>query len=400
MPCLAPTAAHTTTRSPWVAAALITVLSLGGCAIAPPPRTRPAPIESAPIATAPTAHAKARWIAADWSELPGWDLDTLAHAWPALLRSCTRASPEWARACTAAAALRADDPAFETQARHWARHWLQPYRIEALDGQPNGLLTGYFEPLLDARRQPDATYRVPLYAPPADLAARQPYWSRAALATEPAARAALHGLELAYVADPLDALSLQIQGSGRVRLLDSPGPDGQPRVVRLAFAGHNGQPYQSIGRWLIDQGQLGPDAASWPAIRAWARLHPERLDEMLHANPRVVFFKEEPLQAPDIGPLGAQGVPLTPGRSIAVDKDAIPYGAPVWLVSTEPQPWAPPEQAPLPRALQRLVLAQDTGGAITGAVRADYFWGWGLHAETQAGRTRQPLRLWVLWPKG
>ena len=377
-------------------ALLASALVLAGCATGPMRPPLPAP---RPVVTDTTGHAKARWVRADWAELPGWGQDRLLQAWPALLRSCARASPEWTRACSSAYLLRTDDPQFEAAAREWAQAMLQPYRIESLDGQTNGLLTGYFEPLLDARKQPDAVYNVPLYAPPADLATRKPYWTRAELDADPAARAALQGRELAFVADPLDALSLQIQGSGRLRLLDSPGPDGAPRVVRLAFAGHNSQPYQSIGRWLIDQGQLGPDQASWPAIRAWAKLHPERVAEMLRANPRMVFFREDPLPSPDVGPLGAQGVPLTPGRSIAVDKESIPYGAPVWLVSTEPQPWAPAEQAPLPRALQRLVLAQDTGGAITGAVRADYFWGWGADAEAQAGRTRQPLRLWVLWPK-
>jgi membrane-bound lytic murein transglycosylase A len=118
---------------------------------------------------------------------------------------------------------------------------------------------------------------------------------------------------------------------------------------------------------------------------------------MLQANPRYVFFREEPLADPTLGPLGAQGVPLTPGRSIAVDRDAVPYGVPVWLDTTEPQPWSP--TPPPPRPLQRLVVAQDTGGAITGAVRADYFWGWGEGAEERAGRMKQPLRMWVLVPR-
>ena len=118
---------------------------------------------------------------------------------------------------------------------------------------------------------------------------------------------------------------------------------------------------------------------------------------MLRVNPRYIFFREEALPDPSIGPLGAQGVPLSPGRSVAVDKDSIPYGTPLWMASTEPQPWAP--NMPPARPLQRLVLAQDTGSAITGAVRADYFWGWGEGAEDRAGRTKQPLRLWALWPR-
>jgi membrane-bound lytic murein transglycosylase A len=161
--------------------------------------------------------------------------------------------------------------------------------------------------------------------------------------------------------------------------------------VRLAYAGHNGHPYRSVGRWLIDQGEMSLESASWPAIKAWARANPRRQDEMLWANPRVVFFKEEPLPDPAIGPRGAMGVPLTPGRSIAVDPQSIPYGAWVWLDTTEPLSSTP---------LQRLVTAQDTGSAIVGAVRADYFWGWAEGAEAAAGRMKQPLRMWVLWPVG
>jgi membrane-bound lytic murein transglycosylase A len=160
--------------------------------------------------------------------------------------------------------------------------------------------------------------------------------------------------------------------------------------VRIAFAGHNGQPYASVGRWLVDRGELMPGQASWPAIRDWARRNPSRAHELLWANPRVVFFREEPLPDPAVGPRGAQGVPLTPGRSIAVDPRSVPYGTPVWIDTTEPVSSRP---------LRRLVLAQDTGSAITGAVRADYFFGWDAEAAEQAGRMRQPLRMWVLWPR-
>ena len=260
--------------------------------------------------------------------------------------------------------------------------------MEAADGNAQGLLTGYFEPLVEASRTRRGAFQVALYAPPADLATRRPYWTRQQLDTLPAAQAALRGREIAYVADPLDALVLQIQGSGRLRLK---GGDGRVQTVRLAYAGHNDQPYASVGRWLINQGELKADGANWPAIKDWARRNPQRVQEMLWANPRFVFFREEPLPDPTLGPRGAQGVPLTPGRSIAVDPKSVPYGTPVWLDSTEPLSSTP---------LQRLVMAQDTGSAIIGAVRADYFWGWAEGAEAQAGRMKQPLRLWVLWPKG
>jgi len=326
-----------------------------------------------------------RWVAVGFEQLPGWQADRVADAWPALLKGCERPAPAWAGLCAEA---RRAAPADDAATRQWLTQRLQPYRVEAVGGSVEGLLTGYFEPLIDASRTRRGAFQVALYAPPADLATRRPYWTRQQMDTLPAAQAALRGREIAYVADPLDALLLQIQGSGRLRLV---GSDGRAQTVRLAYAGHNDQPYASVGRWLINQGELKADGANWPAIKDWARRNPSRVQEMLWSNPRVVFFREEPLPDPNIGPRGAQGVPLTPGRSIAVDPKSVPYGTPVWLDSTEPLSKT---------ALQRLVLAQDTGSAITGAVRADYFWGWADGAEAQAGRMKQPLRMWVLWPKG
>ncbi|MFL6662709.1 MAG: MltA domain-containing protein, partial [Rhizobacter sp.] len=195
------------------------------------------------------------------------------------------------------------------------------------------------------------------------------------------------GRELAWVADPMDALILQIQGSGRLQLAEA---DGSRKLVRMAFAGHNEQPYKSVGKWLIEQGELKTDQVSWPAIKTWAQRNPKRVNELLWSNPRVVFFREEPLVDPNVGPRGAQGVPLTPGRSIAVDPQSIPYGTPVWLDTTEPLSDTP---------LQRLTLAQDTGGAIRGIAGADFFWGRGEQAEQQAGKMKQPVRMWALWPR-
>ena len=183
----------------------------------------------------------------------------------------------------------------------------------------------------------------------------------------------------------MDALLLQIQGSGRIRLR---GVDGNAQgVIRLAYSGTNDQPYKSVGRWLLDQGALRD--ASWPAIKAWTLANPAKVQAMLWSNPRVVFFREEAADGdPGAGPRGAQGVPLTPGRSIAVDPGSIPYGTPVWLSSSGPLV-----------NLNRLVLAQDTGSAIVGAVRADYFAGPGDEAGELAGRLKQLLQLWVLWPR-
>lgn len=330
--------------------------------------------------------ARARWLPARWADLPGWEADRATEFWSTFLRSCDRPAPGWGSVCTQARA--AITPAFSDEAaRAWLEQRLQPYRVEAPDGQVDGLMTGYFEPLVEASRTPRGPYRTPLYGPPADLASRKPYWTRQQVDTFAAGQAHLRAAVLAYVADPLDALILQIQGSGRLLLTE---PDGTRRLVRVAFAGHNDQAYKSVGRWLIDQGELQPAQASWPTIKNWARQNPRRVNEMLWSNPRVVFFREEPLPDAQVGPKGAQGVPLTPGRSIAVDPQSIPYGTLVWLDSTEPLSNTP---------LRRLVVAQDTGSAIVGAVRADYFWGWGTEAEAQAGRTKQPLHLWVLWPR-
>ena len=376
------------------------VLLLCGCSAVP--LSTPAPTPGPPPAREATSpsfgpaaalHPASRWVAVAWADLPGWNGDRVSEAWKALQRSCERVvtevqreAPAWNQVCPEALRIQ---PGSDDAVRAWLMQRFAPYRVLPLDAAASGegLATGYFEPLIDASRTPRGALRVPLHAPPADLATRKPWFTRAQIESLPAAQLALRGREIAYVADPLDALLLQIQGSGRVRLIAA---DGSTQIVRLAFAGHNDQPYQSIGRWLIDQGELRPGEASWPAIRDWARRFPKRVPEMLAANPRVVFFREEPLPDPNLGPRGAEGVALSPERSIAVDPRSLPYGTPVWLETTEPLSATP---------LRRLVLAQDTGSAIVGAVRADYFWGWGDRAEQQAGRMKQPLKMWVLWPK-
>ncbi|MDE2397397.1 MAG: MltA domain-containing protein [Burkholderiales bacterium] len=360
--------------------------TLAGCStLAPEPEAPPpAPEAAAPVrVTGAVQRPRALWVAASWSELPGWDDDRVAQVWPALRAGCARPAPGWAATCARALAA---TPADDGEARSWLRQWLQPWRIESLDGVRDGLATGYFEPLVEASRRRVGRFKVPLYGWPAGTPL--PTWTRAQSETLPAAQAALRGHEIAWVADPLDALLLQIQGSGRLLVNE---PDGSRHLVRLAFAGHNDQPYRSVGAWLIQQGEIAPGAASWPAIRAWARLNPQRVQQLLWANPRLVFFREEPLADPKLGPRGGQGVALVPGRSIAVDPASIPYGTAVWIETTEPLSSTP---------LRRIVMAQDTGGAIVGAVRADLFWGWGAEAEAQAGRMKQPLRVWALWPRG
>ena len=325
---------------------------------------------------------KSRWTAVRWAELPGFEEDALFEAWNAWLKSCERPGPTFAPLCAEVRRLSISAP---DEQRAWMMSRLQPYRVDALQGSSDGLLTAYFEPVLNGSRTPTADYSVPLYQPPVGLTARKPWFTRQEIDTSPAVKAALKGREIAYLADPIDALVLQIQGSGRLQFTAA---DGTQTTVRLAFAGSNEQPYKSVGKWLLDQGAVRD--ASWPAIKAWVARNPSRVNELLWSNPRTVFFKEERLSGLEasFGPRGAQGVPLTPGRSIAVDPGSIPYGTPVWLASGGPGV-----------KLQKLVMAQDTGSAIVGAVRADYFVGWGAEAGELAGRLKQPLRLWVLWPK-
>ncbi len=326
-----------------------------------------------------------RWVRADYADLPGWSQDRQAELWPALVRGCQRPPPAWRAWCARATALR---PADDAQARAMLQASLQPWQLQSGDGRDEGLATGYFDPELEASRERRDGFTVPLHAPPADLQSRRPHFSRQELDTMPVAQAALAGREIAWIGDPVDLLLVQIQGSGRLRIQEA---DGRTSTTRLAFAGHNAHGYRSPGRWLLEQGELRGDTVSWGAIRAWAVKNPQRVRELLWSNPRVVYFRLEPLPDPSVGPRGAQGVPLTPLRSVAVDPRAVPYGSPMWIATQDPVRAAP---------LQRAVMAQDTGTAIVGAVRIDLFTGWGDEALVLASRMRQPLRAWVLWPRG
>ena len=325
----------------------------------------------------------AQWLPVHWADVPSVDQDTVEALLPAWLRSCVRPLQALVPWCARVRTLSLEGP--EASLRWLVGEW-QPYQVRSLGGADEGLLTGYFEPLLHATRQRDASHTVALYATPQGWVRGQSWYTRQELDQNPAALAALNGRELVWVSDPIDALIAQIQGSARVLVRE---PDGQERTVRLAFAGHNGQEYQSVARWLMRQGEIR--SATWPVIKAWAAQNPSRVQAMLWSNPRMVFFREEALNGLDAqgGPRGAQGVPLTPQRSIAVDKRSIPYGTPVWLSTQGPT-----------LTTQRWVMAQDTGGAIQGAVRADYFTGWGDEARNMASTLKQSLHLWVLWPRG
>ena len=358
--------------------------------ISPPAAKASGLLAGMPGTPSPQAFYRSRWVAASWDALPGWQNDSLQDAWNAWLQNCDRPGPLFAPLCRDVRQLLL---ASDDERRIWMMAHLQPYRLEALDGTSDGLLTSYYEPLFEASAQRRPGFEVPLYAPPDNLAqikrSGRAWFSRQEIDSVAQAQEALRGHEVAWLSDPLDALILHIQGSGRLRMTQ---PDGSSRVIRMAFAGSNEQPYQSVGRWLLDRGYIKD--ASWTGIKAWIAAtqasNPGLVQDMFWSNPRYVFFREE-IRSPqdnDAGPRGAQGVPLTPGRSVAVDKDSVPYATPLWLVSSGPN-----------ANLQRLVFAQDTGSAIVGAVRADYFAGTGNEAGEFASRMKQNLRLWALWPK-
>ena len=353
--------------------------------VTPPkaPATEAAPVpENLP---AVFMRPKSRWLLASWSDLPGFDADNFNEAWVAWRQNCARNLPTTQGLC--ADVKRLDGQSSELQ-KKWVMQNFQPYRVEHLNAPTapaNGLLTAYYEPVFEASRNARPGFDVPLYGLPANLKSRAPWYSREEISKLPAAQAALKGKEIAFIASPVDAMVLHIQGSGRLWLTQS---DGSRIQIRLAYAGTNDHPYQSIGRWLLDQ-NLTKDA-TWPGIKAWLAQNPRRTNELMWRNPRFIFFKEEALNGAEalLGPKGAMGVPLTPGRSIAVDPGSIPYGSAVWLSSGGPQ-----------TPLNRLVFAQDTGSAIQGAVRADYFAGSGDAAGELAGRLKQDMRAWVLLPR-
>ncbi len=364
----------------------------------------PAPVCAAACGTGSVCVAETKPAApplkpAQWSDLPGWREDDAALALTVFKSDCNAIShqPRWRASCAAARALAAPTNA---EAQAFFEQHFTPFQVINPDATTQGLVTGYYEPLLNGSRTRKAPYFFPLYAQPddlliVDLASVEPqlkglrlrgrlegnrvvpYLSRAQI-DEPGSP--LKGKELFYVDDEVELFFLQIQGSGRLRL-------DTGETVRVAYAEQNGHLYQSIGRYLVEIGELKLEQASMQGIKGWGRAHPERLQELLNRNPSYVFFKEAQQQAE--GPLGALGIPLTPLHSIAVDARVIPLGAPVYLATTMPNSSEP---------LNRLMFAQDTGGAIRGAVRADFFWGFGAEAGKLAGRMRQKGAMWVLLP--
>ncbi|HEY4317013.1 MAG TPA: MltA domain-containing protein [Herbaspirillum sp.] len=382
------------------------VLILAACGTTPQRPLPRAPVTSAttPAVPATTQPAAAgNFQRATFADLPGWGQDDLRLAWPAFAASCNVLikRPDWSAPCAASRNVDASD---SIALRNFFEMNFAPYRVLNSDGSDTGLATGYYEPLLQGARKRGGRYQTALYRVPPDmlivdlssqypelkamrLRGRQvgakvvPYYSRAELSQS----SVLNGKELLWVDDAIDAFFLQVQGSGRVHLNDT------NETVRMVYADQNGYPYKSIGRYLVDKGELRLDQASAQGIKSWLAANPGRQLELLNVNPSFVFFREEKLADPSVGPKGALGVPLTPQRSVAVDPQSIPLGAPLFLSTTQPNSGA---------LLQQLVMGQDTGGAIRGAVRADYFWGFGDEAGELAGRMKQRLQMWLLLPKG
>lgn len=335
-----------------------------------------------------------------WEMLPEWPGMDITPSWPAFMQSCNalKNKPRWQEICARAAQIPASDAAAQ---RAFYEDTFVPYQIFNPDGSEQGTITGYYEPLLKGSREKTVRFRYPIYAVPDDLLTIDlgdayptlkgahlrgrlegkrvvPYYNRADID---------HGKvvnlrPLFWVENAVELFFLQIQGSGRIEL-----PDGSR--VKIGYADQNGLAYSSVGKRLVEMGAFKLEEASMQRIKEWANANPQKLDSLLEINQSYVFFRELPN---DISaPIGALGVPLTNEYSLAVDPRTVPLGAPVFLATTQPNSAQP---------LNRLMLAQDTGGAIRGAVRADFFWGFGENAAAQAGRMKQQGRMWVLFPKG
>ena len=337
----------------------------------------------------------------EWSKLENWTSDNQSEMWQGFLKSCRKLSHEqWQEVCHLA---NNRQDLNDIEVREFFESHFEVRPVYAEDGESQGLITGYYEPLLKGSWQRSEVFRYPLYGVPKDLLIVDlgeiypelksmrlrgkldgnrvvPYYDRAQLNDN---EDLLQGTEILWVDSLVDVFFLHIQGSGRVQLTDG-------STAAVGYAEQNGHPYQSIGKVLIEMGELERDQVTLFTIKDWLKSNPNRLNEVLSRNPSYIFFELRDGQAD--GPLGSLNVALTPRRSIAVDRSVIPLGAPVWLQTTLPDE----QQSPL----NTLMLAQDTGGAIKGHVRADVFWGRGDEAEKLAGLMKQQGKLFVLLPRG
>jgi len=340
------------------------------------------------------------FVASSWNALPDWEQVSLALSLEALRSECAnlKMKPAWQQICAEAGLLDVDN---NEGLHQFFENRFTPYQLRNGDGSEQGLITGYYEPLLYGSRKKTKRFRYPVFGVPDDLLIVDlsklypqlkgmrlrgrmkgrkiiPYYDRADIDGKHAPK----GKAILWVDDQIGLFFLQVQGSGRVQL-----PDGS--IVRLGYADQNGYPYASIGKKLVEMGELTLAQASLQSIRQWGMDHPKRLSELLNTNRSYVFFRQMPNSTQSA--VGAMGIPLTAGYSMAVDRRTIPLGMPVFLSTTWPNTDKP---------LNRLMLAQDTGGAIKGVIRGDFFWGFGDEAGKQAGSMKQKGRMWVLFPKG
>ena len=356
--------------------AILIAILIAGCSTPP---TRGTGYRSSGSGTSPNSYSSsiASFSAVSWQALPGWQEDDLVQAWPAWLRSCDalrKRSGEvnWRQVCSQTASVSSRD---SQSIRRYFESNFQAFEIRNSAGSDTGLITGYYEPQMDGSQTRTSIYNVPLYAYPNSWKKSRP--NPGPTRAELMSSGVLKGSEIAWVQDPVEAASMQIQGSGKIRLEDG-------RILQLGFAGTNEQPFKSSAQWLLDRKEITSKEATMQGISQWAKRNPDRVNEMLNANPRFVFFKETS------GTVGALGVPLTGERSIAIDLQAMPLGAPVFLSTTKPLS---------NQSLQKLVMAQDTGKAIVGGVRADFYWGSGESAGESAGRMKQNGKMWLLLPR-
>ena len=345
----------------------------------------------------PEPHAVATYASADWKDLPTVSDSDLLAGFEAWRSACERLKRDavWGATCEAAASV----PSDAGQVRAFLQQQLQVYGLRSAENNASGLVTGYYEPVYPGSLTATDSAHVPVYGVPDDMVVvaldsvypelkgkrlrgrldgrvLRPY-DTAEVINRDGAKAPV----LAWLTDPMDLQFLQIQGSGRIQLDDG-------RQLRIGYADQNGHPYRPIGRWLVEQGQLKKEDVTMGSIHAWAQANPARVPELLASNPSYVFFSTRPDS--NEGPRGSLNVPLTAGYSVAIDRKVIPLGSLLWLSTTRP------DGSPVVRP----VAAQDTGGAITGEVRADLFWGTGSEAGQLAGDMKQQGQIWLLWPKG
>jgi len=327
--------------------------------------------------------SKSRFRPISWNQLPGFESTPTTKIWSDLLDNCLKPHPVWSHLCKEMRPLTLAD---EQDQRIWLLSQLQPFRVEALDGQDLGLLTSYFEPIFRASLTQNDTFNYPVYAPPASLLTAkrkgESWFSRKEIETLPTVQAELQNQAIAWLEDPIDLMILHVQGSARLRVETSPS---QFSDYRLSFAASNDWPYQSIAKWLLDQGLLKDP--SWQGIRSALDKNPQLAKEALWSNPRYIFFSRSILSDISSGPKGAWGIPLKANLSVAIDPKSIPLGMPLWLESEGSI------------SMRQMVISQDTGNAINGSIRADYFAGTGPLAGEFANKIKQNLKLWLILPR-